>query len=128
MRRQGPDCLASPRGGLTREAALAAQHFMLTAEHRAALKADTGVESWHFEQHADEAVFIPAGCPHQARPRPLILALKKAKRCFQPHGWPCVLPSWGADLCMSAEQSTPGRRAPLPALCVEACACVPAHA
>ena len=45
----------------------AAQHFMLTAEHRAALKADTGVGSWHFEQHADEAVFIPAGCPHQAR-------------------------------------------------------------
>ena len=29
------------------------------------LKEEEGVESWHFEQHANEAVFIPAGCPHQ---------------------------------------------------------------
>ena len=48
--------------------------FYLTAMHRAALKAETGIESWHFEQHADEAVFIPAGCPHQARLRRLPLA------------------------------------------------------
>ena len=26
-----------------------------------------GIEPWHFEQHQDEAVFIPAGCPHQVR-------------------------------------------------------------
>ena len=30
------------------------------------MKAELGVEPWHFEQHANEAVFIPAGCPHQA--------------------------------------------------------------
>lgn len=26
-----------------------------------------GVEAWTFEQHVGEAVFIPAGCPHQVR-------------------------------------------------------------
>ena len=41
------------------------QDFFLTAKHRAQLKSKYGVESWHFEQHANEAVFIPAGCPHQ---------------------------------------------------------------
>ena len=41
------------------------QVFYLTAKHRAQLKAKEGIESWHFEQHADEAVFIPGGCPHQ---------------------------------------------------------------
>ncbi len=40
---------------------------MLTAQHRAALKAEQGVEAWHFEQFLNEAVFIPAGCPHQVR-------------------------------------------------------------
>jgi hypothetical protein len=25
------------------------------------------VEAWTFEQHLGEAVFIPAGCPHQVR-------------------------------------------------------------
>ncbi len=43
------------------------QDFFLTARHRAMLKSEYGVESWHFEQHQDEAVFIPAGCPHQVR-------------------------------------------------------------
>ncbi|CAL8466277.1 g5813 [Coccomyxa elongata] len=43
------------------------QDFFLTAKHRAQLKEEFGVESWHFEQHANEAVFIPAGCPHQVR-------------------------------------------------------------
>eukprot|EP00967_Tisochrysis_lutea_P089975 scaffold128438_cov19-Tisochrysis_lutea.AAC.1 len=23
------------------------------------------IHPWHFEQYQDEAVFIPAGCPHQ---------------------------------------------------------------
>lgn len=27
------------------------------------------VEPWTFEQHLGEAVFIPAGCPHQVRNR-----------------------------------------------------------
>lgn len=26
-----------------------------------------GIAPWHFEQNQDEAVFIPAGCPHQVR-------------------------------------------------------------
>jgi lysine-specific demethylase 3 len=26
-----------------------------------------GVEPWTFEQRLGEAVFIPAGCPHQVR-------------------------------------------------------------
>lgn len=29
----------------------------------------SGVEPWTFEQHLGEAVFIPAGCPHQVRNR-----------------------------------------------------------
>ena len=41
--------------------------FFLTARHREALLHEEGIESWHFEQHVGEAVFIPAGCPHQAR-------------------------------------------------------------
>jgi hypothetical protein len=28
-----------------------------------------GVEPWTFEQYLGEAVFIPAGCPHQVRNR-----------------------------------------------------------
>lgn len=48
---------------------------MLTAKHRAALKAECGVEHWHFEQYPGEAMFIPAGCPHQVRNlRPCIKA------------------------------------------------------
>jgi len=31
-----------------------------------------GVEPWTFEQHLGEAVFIPAGCPHQVRNRQVI--------------------------------------------------------
>lgn len=30
------------------------------------------VEPWTFEQHLGEAVFIPAGCPHQVRNRQVI--------------------------------------------------------
>lgn len=47
------------------------QRVMLTEAHLARLKADTGIEPWSFEQHSDEAVFIPAGCPHQVRKQPL---------------------------------------------------------
>jgi len=50
---------------------LSAQNFFLTAHHRAKLKEEEGLESWHFEQHADEAVFIPAGCPHQVSSLPI---------------------------------------------------------
>lgn len=43
------------------------QRFMLTDRHRQMLRDEYGVESWHFEQHEFEAVYIPAGCPHQVR-------------------------------------------------------------
>ncbi|KAF8059101.1 JMJ25 [Scenedesmus sp. PABB004] len=46
--------------------AVMSQAFMLAAPHRAALAAG-GVAVLTFEQHADEAVFIPGGCPHQVR-------------------------------------------------------------
>ena len=51
--------------------ALPLQTFFLTAKHRQMLKEEEGIESWHFEQHANEAVFIPAGCPHQVWARSL---------------------------------------------------------
>ena len=54
------------------------QTFYLTSEHRAMLKEEEGVESWHFEQHAFEAVFIPAGCPHQVSSGP---CLKTGRAC-----------------------------------------------
>lgn len=40
---------------------------MLTDAHRATLAAEQRVVAWTFEQHEWEAVFIPAGCPHQVR-------------------------------------------------------------
>lgn len=38
---------------------------MLTSRHLEMLKEEQGIEPWHFEQYEHEAVFIPAGCPHQ---------------------------------------------------------------
>ena len=35
--------------------------------HRQELLQDYGIQSWHFEQHLNEAVIIPVGCPHQVR-------------------------------------------------------------
>ncbi|XP_059285901.1 lysine-specific demethylase JMJ26 isoform X1 [Lycium ferocissimum] len=43
------------------------QTFYLTLEHKRKLKEEFGVEPWTFEQKLGEAVFIPAGCPHQVR-------------------------------------------------------------
>lgn len=45
------------------------QHFYLNEKHKKQLKLEYGVEPWTFEQHLGEAVFIPAGCPHQVRNR-----------------------------------------------------------
>ncbi|XP_010688672.2 lysine-specific demethylase JMJ26 isoform X2 [Beta vulgaris subsp. vulgaris] len=43
------------------------QTFYLTEEHKRKLKEEYGVEPWTFTQKLGEAVFIPAGCPHQVR-------------------------------------------------------------
>eukprot|EP00270_Netrium_digitus_P005319 TRINITY_DN16992_c0_g1_i1.p1 TRINITY_DN16992_c0_g1~~TRINITY_DN16992_c0_g1_i1.p1 ORF type:complete len:312 (+),score=111.89 TRINITY_DN16992_c0_g1_i1:51-938(+) len=43
------------------------QVFFLSERHISALKEEYGVEPWTFVQYQGEAVFIPAGCPHQVR-------------------------------------------------------------
>ncbi|GJN18775.1 hypothetical protein PR202_gb05973 [Eleusine coracana subsp. coracana] len=43
------------------------QCFYLTNKHKRRLKEEYGIEPWTFEQKLGEAVFIPAGCPHQVR-------------------------------------------------------------
>ncbi|EPS68030.1 hypothetical protein M569_06743, partial [Genlisea aurea] len=43
------------------------QSFYLTKQHIRKLKEEYGIEPWTFEQKLGEAVFIPAGCPHQVR-------------------------------------------------------------
>ncbi|CAI8605730.1 unnamed protein product [Vicia faba] len=45
------------------------QILYLNEKHKKQLKIEYGVEPWTFEQHLGEAVFIPAGCPHQVRNR-----------------------------------------------------------
>ncbi|KZV52384.1 hypothetical protein F511_32945 [Dorcoceras hygrometricum] len=36
-------------------------------EHKRRLKEEYGIEPWTFIQKLGDAVFIPAGCPHQVR-------------------------------------------------------------
>ncbi|KAM3700404.1 hypothetical protein ACJW31_05G095300 [Castanea mollissima] len=43
------------------------QTFYLTLEHKRKLKEEYGIEPWTFVQNLGDAVFIPAGCPHQVR-------------------------------------------------------------
>ncbi|KAH7415686.1 hypothetical protein KP509_14G056700 [Ceratopteris richardii] len=43
------------------------QTIFIDEEHKRKLKEEEGIEPWTFEQYAGEAVFIPAGCPHQVR-------------------------------------------------------------
>ncbi|OVA19185.1 JmjC domain [Macleaya cordata] len=43
------------------------QVFYLTSEHKMKLKEEFGIEPWTFVQELGEAIFIPAGCPHQVR-------------------------------------------------------------
>lgn len=45
------------------------QTFYLNERHKEQLKQEFNVEPWTFEQYFGEAVFIPAGCPHQVRNR-----------------------------------------------------------
>ncbi|KAF3663999.1 putative 60S acidic ribosomal protein P0-1-like [Capsicum annuum] len=41
--------------------------FYLSTEHKKRLKEEYGIEPWTFVQKLGEAVFVPAGCPHQVR-------------------------------------------------------------
>ncbi|KAI3451681.1 hypothetical protein Pfo_008346 [Paulownia fortunei] len=41
--------------------------FYLTVEHKRNLKEEYGIEPWTFVQRLGDAVFVPAGCPHQIR-------------------------------------------------------------
>ncbi|KAL3630282.1 hypothetical protein CASFOL_023266 [Castilleja foliolosa] len=43
------------------------QTVYLTMEHKRRLKEEYGIEPWSFIQKLGDAVFIPAGCPHQVR-------------------------------------------------------------
>ncbi|KAL3844817.1 hypothetical protein ACJIZ3_002220 [Penstemon smallii] len=43
------------------------QTVYLTEEHKRRLKEEYGIEPWTFVQKLGDAVFIPAGCPHQVR-------------------------------------------------------------
>ncbi|XP_077212551.1 lysine-specific demethylase JMJ27-like isoform X4 [Tasmannia lanceolata] len=45
------------------------QTLFLNERHKRQLKEEFDVEPWTFEQYLGEAVFIPAGCPHQVRNR-----------------------------------------------------------
>ncbi|CAN4087577.1 unnamed protein product [Withania somnifera] len=45
------------------------QTFYLNEKHKKQLKEECNIEPWTFEQYLGEAVFIPAGCPHQVRNR-----------------------------------------------------------
>ncbi|PON36482.1 WRC domain containing protein [Parasponia andersonii] len=45
------------------------QTLFLNEMHKKQLKEEFNVEPWTFEQNLGEAVFIPAGCPHQVRNR-----------------------------------------------------------
>lgn len=45
------------------------QTIYLNEKHKKQLKEEYGIEPWTFEQHLGEAVFVPAGCPHQVRNR-----------------------------------------------------------
>ncbi|CAH8358259.1 unnamed protein product [Eruca vesicaria subsp. sativa] len=43
------------------------QSMFLNESHKKQLKEEFDIEPWTFVQHLGEAVFIPAGCPHQVR-------------------------------------------------------------
>ncbi|XP_019090457.1 PREDICTED: lysine-specific demethylase JMJ25-like [Camelina sativa] len=45
------------------------QTLFLSEIQKKQLKEEFDIEPWTFEQHLGEAVFIPAGCPHQVRNR-----------------------------------------------------------
>jgi hypothetical protein len=73
-------CLAAPAAGAV-------------AAHRAALQEQHGVALLHFEQHLEEAVLIPGGCPHQVRNLASCCKVSVAHR-----GWAfCITGSSGSN-------------------------------
>ncbi|CAG9462296.1 unnamed protein product [Pedinophyceae sp. YPF-701] len=54
-------------GGAGSGDAVLNQHCMLVDEDRRRLQEEFGVEPWTIEQYLGEAIFVPAGCPHQVR-------------------------------------------------------------
>lgn len=58
------------------------QSFYLTLEHKKKLKEEFGVEPWTFLQKLGEAVFIPAGCPHQVRNLKVLYHLLSSRFLF----------------------------------------------
>ncbi|KAG0454882.1 hypothetical protein HPP92_024174 [Vanilla planifolia] len=65
------------------------QTLFLDKRHKQQLKKEYNVEPWSFEQHLGEAVFIPAGCPHQVRNRQS--CIKVALDFVSPENlWECV--------------------------------------
>ncbi|XP_022147262.1 lysine-specific demethylase JMJ25 isoform X2 [Momordica charantia] len=66
------------------------QTIFFNAKHKKQLKEEFGVEPWTFEQFIGEAVFIPAGCPHQVRNRQSCIKVamdfvspENVEECFQ---------------------------------------------
>ncbi|KAL4024392.1 hypothetical protein IC575_012742 [Cucumis melo] len=66
------------------------QTVFFNAKHKKQLKEEFGVEPWTFEQFIGEAVFIPAGCPHQVRNRQSCIKVamdfvspENVEECFQ---------------------------------------------
>ncbi|XP_020876521.1 lysine-specific demethylase JMJ25 isoform X2 [Arabidopsis lyrata subsp. lyrata] len=51
------------------------QTMFLSESQKKQLKEEFDIEPWTFEQHLGEAVFIPAGCPHQVRNRQTVSSL-----------------------------------------------------
>ncbi|XP_057827502.2 lysine-specific demethylase JMJ27 isoform X2 [Cryptomeria japonica] len=63
------------------------QTLFLNEDHKKKLKEEFQVEPWTFEQHLGEAVFIPAGCPHQVRNRKATVMMKMYRLILSCHLW-----------------------------------------
>ncbi|KAM3249545.1 hypothetical protein P3L10_011315 [Capsicum annuum] len=58
--------------------------FYLSTEHKRRLKEEYGIEPWTFVQKLGEAVFIPAGCPHQVRNLKMHFTVLYQRHCRSP--------------------------------------------
>ncbi|XWS15542.1 hypothetical protein CRYUN_Cryun34aG0009000 [Craigia yunnanensis] len=67
------------------------QSFYLTVEHKRRLKEEFGIEPWTFEQNLGEAVFIPAGCPHQVRNLKVLIRLSSLNVLITTMLWSLVV-------------------------------------